>query len=271
MSTAGTIMLQLIFYGIVCELIMCGAAFEHAALASESNQPNHPEDIAQPESNQPEIIKPESILDVKSQYLESLVSTELGPGDHLITELTIPGIQLSDENKALLAETFIGLMHLRGLGGVPQDNVQAYIQFRSAAEKGNSYAQALTGSMFLDGKGVEKDLDKAYYYFTLSAEQGHPEGYNGLGLMYLEGNGVNKDENKAFHYFQLSADHRNGDGLAQLGYLYVHGLGVEKNLEKGIAFMKESAELGCPKGANYLFKIKEIMDEIIKDLPEETP
>ena len=74
--------------------------------------------------------------------------------------------------------------------GVPQDDAEAVIWYRRAAEQGHAGAQYSLGRMYDIGRGAPEDDAEAVRWFRLAAEQGHAGAQYSLGLMYDDGLGV---------------------------------------------------------------------------------
>jgi hypothetical protein len=97
----------------------------------------------------------------------------------------------------------LGHMYGRGVG-VVQDNCQAALCYRKAAEKGQVEAQYRLGSLYYHGQGVSKDLQQAAKWYKKAAEQGYTPAQAALGNMYLSGEGVPKDSSKAMYWHKKS-------------------------------------------------------------------
>jgi len=54
-----------------------------------------------------------------------------------------------------------------------QDNAEAAIWFRKAAEQGYADAQCALGELYLNGFGVTRDVNEAKIWFNKSARQGN--------------------------------------------------------------------------------------------------
>ena len=87
------------------------------------------------------------------------------------------------------------------------------------AEKGKSWAQAILGDIYREGKGVEKSMEKALYYYNLAAEQAHSRAQGWLGYIYLEDNGVLVDYKKALQYYKLSAEGGHLQSYFSIGFM----------------------------------------------------
>ncbi len=121
---------------------------------------------------------------------------------------------------------------------------EAYAIFSKLSQLGNSQAQYILGSMYLDGIGVKKDYKKAYKLFLQSADQNNSFGEYGLGYLYKHGLGVKKDLSKTLYWWQKSAQLDNKDALYGLGFLYSMGQGVELNYQKSFEYWQKAAYLG---------------------------
>ena len=69
------------------------------------------------------------------------------------------------------------------------------------AEKGDSEAQYILGTCFLNGDVVSRNYPIAIKWYTKASEQGHAKATYQLGLMYLTGQAGYKDGQKAVEYF----------------------------------------------------------------------
>ena len=58
--------------------------------------------------------------------------------------------------------------------GVPQDDAQALIWFRKAAEQREPTAQFEIGQAYANGRGVPRDDAQAIIWYRKAADQGEP-------------------------------------------------------------------------------------------------
>ena len=86
------------------------------------------------------------------------------------------------------------------------DYATALIEFRSAADQGNSDAQHNLGVMYLNGEGVTQDYVEAAKWFHRAAEQGFGKSQHNLGLIYHNGQGVTQDYVQAHKWYSLAAE-----------------------------------------------------------------
>jgi hypothetical protein len=121
---------------------------------------------------------------------------------------------------------------------------EAYSIFSQLSKKGDSQAQYILGTMYLDGLGVKKDYATAYNLFEESAKQNNSFGMYGIGYLYKHGFGVKRDLSKTLYWWEKSAQLNNKDALYGLGFLYSLGQGVELNYKKSFDYWQKAAYLG---------------------------
>ena len=98
-----------------------------------------------------------------------------------------------------MAQNDLGVAYEYG-EGVPQDQAQAVMWYRKAAEQGEAMAQFNLGRAYRDGKGVPKDSKQAAEWFEKAAQQGYAHAQFDLGEMYFHGEGIPEDEQKGFEW-----------------------------------------------------------------------
>ena len=77
-----------------------------------------------------------------------------------------------DANAGNAAAQFnLGMLYLDGKG-VPQDNAEAAVWLRRAADQGYAKAQHNLGALLGSGKGVKRDYEQAYMWMSLCAASG---------------------------------------------------------------------------------------------------
>jgi TPR repeat protein len=80
-----------------------------------------------------------------------------------------------------------------------------FLKLLASAKQGDADAQAVVGSMYFDGQGVEQDDVKASRWWRKAAEQGDADSQFSLGLQYVMGIGVTKDHEKAATWLNKAA------------------------------------------------------------------
>ena len=76
---------------------------------------------------------------------------------------------------------------------------------KQLAEKGDSKAQFVLGSMYRDGRGVAQDNQEMLRWWRMAAEQGNFDAQYALGNMYSGGLKVPKDHVLAYMWFDILA------------------------------------------------------------------
>jgi TPR repeat protein len=127
------------------------------------------------------------------------------------------------------SELWLGAYYERGVGGLPQDNVEALKWYRKTAEQNNALGQYCVGLSYANGSGVPKDYAEAVKWFRKAAEQNDAQAQASLGLGYANGRGVAKDEVEAVKWYRKAAEQNDAQGQLNLGACYVLGQGVAKD------------------------------------------
>ena len=104
--------------------------------------------------------------------------------------------ELADLSALAEAQYSIGVKYDTG-EGVPQDDAEAVIWYRRAAEQGHAGAQYSLGRMYDIGRGAPEDDAEAVRWYRLAAEQGDVSAQYNLGVMYGTGEAVPQDDAEA--------------------------------------------------------------------------
>lgn len=125
------------------------------------------------------------------------------------------------------AQAVLGYFHMRGLGGVQQDDGEAVRLFQLSAAQGNAIGQVNLGIAHVGGRGgLAKDAQEAVRLFRAAADQGNALGQANLGYAYAVGlGGLQADEAEAVRLYRLSADQNEALGQSNLGFMYMNGRG----------------------------------------------
>ena len=110
-----------------------------------------------------------------------------------------------------------------------QDYATALAKWRSAAQRGNRSAQALIGTMYLEGEGVAQNYKEAVRWYKLAAQQGDTLGQFSLGFMYANGQGVAQDYKEAVRWYKLAAKQNKDRAQYNLAIMYYEGKGVPQD------------------------------------------
>ena len=116
---------------------------------------------------------------------------------------------------------------------------------KKAALQGSPIAQVQLGRAYMDGlDGVKQDNSEALMWFKMAAEQEWPEGLYLLGTMYLIGKGCAMDTEEAFRLIRLSAEQGYVHAHFNLAQHYFYGRDVVKNLTEAERWCRRPAEDG---------------------------
>lgn len=132
----------------------------------------------------------------------------------------------------------LGNLYYNGLG-VEQNLPEALRYFQKAAEKESPAAINSLGVMYLRGEGgLPKDLKTAFLYFSRAAYYGDETAYNNLGNMYFNGIYVKEDKAKAFSYYLKAAEKENPEAMYKVALMYEKGVGTTANQRRADAWYK---------------------------------
>jgi TPR repeat protein len=106
-----------------------------------------------------------------------------------------------------------------------QNYATARRELEPLARKGDATSEAVLGTMYYLGQGVQKDLEEAIRWLRPSAEQGNVVAQGLLALMYHGGQGVPQDFIEAMKWCRLAAEQGNDSAQTFLGAMYQDGLG----------------------------------------------
>ena len=111
-------------------------------------------------------------------------------------------------NKTILTLIVMSLLSLFNLATaktvaeIKEDYIRHLPEIQRAAEEGNPNAQAILGTMYKRGWGVERNDSLAYEWLEKSAKQGNKMAQNNLAGLYTRDNTQNNDE-KALQLLKL--------------------------------------------------------------------
>ena len=110
------------------------------------------------------------------------------------------------------AQFNLGLMYVKGQGGVRQDYAEAVKWYRQSAKQGFVLAQYNLGVMYGRGLGVRKDDTQAVKWYRQAAQQGFAQAQFNLGVMYAEGQGVRQNLKVAKEWLGKACNNGNQSG-----------------------------------------------------------
>jgi len=149
-----------------------------------------------------------------------------------------------------------------------QDFAQALIWYRKAAEQGNARAEYNVGLAYQNGESVQKDMALAIVWYRKAADQGDVIAQNNLGVIYDQGLGVQQDYIQAADLYRKAAEKGFAEAQYGLGFLYLNGKGVPKDESLATAWMLKAAEQG-ETHAQYNLGVSYVNGNgVIRDLNE---
>ncbi|ESQ87172.1 hypothetical protein ABAC460_20590 [Asticcacaulis sp. AC460] len=158
-----------------------------------------------------------------------------------------------------------GMMLVNAQGG-PADRAGGMTYLKQAADKGDSYAQALWGFFEFDDHKADENpqIDDAIAMLETAADQGELIAQLTLGrIIYYLGVGATVDQVKAAKYLRLAVDQGDTSAMGDLGEYYMAGLGgVEKDTTEGLRLIKASADGGNHR-AQYLYGLMLLQGQLV--------
>jgi serine/threonine protein kinase/TPR repeat protein len=140
------------------------------------------------------------------------------------------------------AQSALGWLYDKGLGGVARDAQKAAEWYQKAAEKGDHTAQLNLGTMFKFGEGVPQSYEQAFKWYKQAAEQDDPEAQNIVGFWYLHGQGTERDDTAAVLWFEKAARHGFAKAQTNLGNMYATNRGVQRDDREALRYYYQAAE-----------------------------
>ncbi|MBE6373760.1 MAG: sel1 repeat family protein [Lentisphaerae bacterium] len=139
----------------------------------------------------------------------------------------------------------LGSIYRAGKGGT-ENNAEAAVCFKAAAEKGNLNAGLELGRMYYFGQGVKKDDRLAVQYLRPVVDHGHPDGAAALLLagIYADPKSPVHDDTDAFYYYRQAARKGNAEGCYRCGMMLLNGTGTGKDPAGAMEYLKAAAKAG---------------------------
>ncbi|WP_281636258.1 T9SS type A sorting domain-containing protein [Flavobacterium marginilacus] len=121
-----------------------------------------------------------------------------------------------------------------------KDYDKIFQELLPCAESGVPLAQNYIGLMYIEGLGVVKDEAKGFGYIEQAAIGDNPVAQNNLGNLYRQGQGCAINMGKAVEWYQKAADKKNSRAAYSLGYMYLKGFGVPQDYAQAVAWFEKS-------------------------------
>lgn len=149
-----------------------------------------------------------------------------------------------------LVVLFILINILSFTGAVELEDQNIFNLFFPAAQKGDSDAQFIIGTLYLDGNGVEQNYYEAVEWLQKSVNQGNTKGLYPLGWCNQFGKGKEIDKREALRLYKMAVEDPNiindykSSAQFQIGRLYQEGDGIKQDFNKALYWYKQSAQNG---------------------------
>jgi localization factor PodJL len=141
------------------------------------------------------------------------------------------------------AQFVIGTRYLDG-DGVPQDYAQAAKWYGRAAAAGSAPSQYRLATLFERGKGVAQNNAEAFKWYEQAGAQGNVKAMHNAAVI-ATGTALGKpDYNKALAWFTKAAEHGLKDSQYNLAVLLERGLGGKPDMEKALFWYMQAAIQG---------------------------
>jgi len=131
--------------------------------------------------------------------------------------------------------------------GTLQDQVEAALWYRRAADHGLAAAERKLGACYAAGNGVPQSDVEAVKWYRRAAAQGEVQAAASLGYYYQFGQGVPHDDAEAARWYRVAAI--GGDRLSQnmLADFYTRGVGVARSANDAAVWHGRAAQQGDPQ------------------------
>ena len=163
------------------------------------------------------------------------------------------------------------------LGNTPTPRKIA--ELRTAADKGEAWAQLFLGTVYAKGKGVPRDkvtaanlglmysngdgvpenAVTAVKWYTKAAEQGYAKAQYKLGGAYTYGGDVPEDNVTAVKWYTKAAEQGYRKAQFYLGYMYSRGEGVPEDSVMAYMWFNLAAAQGHPAAKSHKNGVQDYM------------
>jgi len=144
-----------------------------------------------------------------------------------------------------------------GGGGLPPGMDPKLADLYHRAQSGNPQAMADLGWYYAMGVRVPEDDKQAVVWYRKAADAGNKDGMTGLGTRYRYGSGVEQDLQQALSWYRKAANLGAQVAMYCLGEMYEEGQGVEKDRQQAVSWYRKAAQLGNVSAQNQLKRLGE--------------
>jgi TPR repeat protein len=196
---------------------------------------------------------------------------------------------------------YLARMYSKGLGGLPEDHVEAFGFYERAALYDYAEAQYQVAVMYEEGQGVLKDEKKAASWYEKAAGNGHADAqyrfaeYEFDKAVFWQEESMRKESgaegesdgeasikrrqtedfgkykqrlSSAVSWYNKAAAQNHPEAQYVMGRLYVSGEGVGQNFTEAVRFYELAAAQGHAKAQFYLGLMAQAGLGVKQDLPK---
>lgn len=177
-----------------------------------------------------QIIEPSTIF---HQIIEKMVAED------------IPSIEKKAHDGDIDSLKLLAHAYQNGLYALTINYKQAFKYYKQAADKGDAWAQLMTGHCYYHGRGVKLNDPLAWKYYDLAIAQDLDYAHLHAGILYLNGMaGKVADHQKACEHFTRAAILGNTIAFRKLGTCYKSGFYFKQSDQKAFNNFKKAADKG---------------------------
>ena len=144
------------------------------------------------------------------------------------------------------AEYVVATHYLEG-DSVATDFAKAAYWYGKSAAGGSAPAQYRLASLYERGKGVPKNLTSALSWYEKSASLGNVKAMHNAAVLAAGSDIGQPDYPKAFRYFSLAASHGLKDSQYNLAVLIERGMGTAQDINDALFWYMAAAAQGDPE------------------------
>ena len=137
-----------------------------------------------------------------------------------------------------------------------EDEDQAILVLRQAAQQEVHEAQYALGVLCRDGRAVPQNIHEAFKFFQLAGDHGNTAALYNLGVIYASGKDFPVDNAKAVSWYRKAAELKDATAQYNLGCMYLYGRGVPRDKVEAYAWIAVAAANGDASAAVNLKKIE---------------
>ncbi len=171
---------------------------------------------------------------------------EKGFGTPISLDQALSWYQNAAEQDNSHAQARLARWYYYGDGPLPEDNDQAFLLAKKAAEKGEQTVWAILAECYERGFGTKKNEEKAFKWYKKAAvEADSPISQYKVAFWYYNGNApVKKNGREAYRWAKKSAEHGNASGQMLVGMCFDEGTGVQMNKSTAFDWYLKAAQQG---------------------------